>query len=344
MTEFNAPHRLYLRRFVAFPEDRLTLPPMEIDVPILHERGRPKSLHSANAYAAVRGIAHIRDSAAGVSNQVPGLDRLVTVGGVSPRSELSVPIVVDGMIVGTLNLESSYANSFLPQIQLISAFAAVAGLAIAMKRRETVRSLAERYALASEGFHEVSKLALLIEKIPAESVFADELREAIVDIDTPDRRAREQLGHSIELRELLKDRAEAVKLVDLKVSGALTAVVGSAYVPALNDVFGELFGNARKHSISNFPVFVSGEEVQLVSGDYLLLVCKSQPSLPIQNEKLLRSLYRIPQPDQDGGTRLHLGCFTIGEDIRGLGGNVFGGRNPRGFFETHLFIPKEVFK
>lgn len=341
-----------LRRFIAHPPARLHRTDGDLSVTRLDDRGRRPWRSSANVYAAVRGLhAMVWDTKFHLPVQVEGLEGLRSVSE-DTRSELALPIVADGFVVGTMNLESSLPHRYTGQLDSIASFAALAGIAVSLGRGEAIRAIAERFSLIGAGYHEASAAEIM--RLENQSILATGVAVdgAVGALDFPDVEdsdpdlwvslADESVdGGKISIRDLLDAAATPGEfpvaailenLIDpaIEVSGILAVGV--------REGFREICANIGA-SLSRAARATSGV-LTLGGAEMTVLTIANQPEVEVDDLSFLQRLYRSPIPDRGGRGRPHLGCFTVGETVRGLGGNVFASVTTDGWFETRLLIPR----
>ena len=329
-----------LRRFIAFPTERLSEDHDELVIPSPSRYAKYDRIHfrSANVRAAVVGLTHVRDSTNSLS-EVPRLRGITSVGGKIPRSEIALPIRADGMLVGTLNLESDYPHAFDAQVGLIQAFAEMAGITIAIKRRESLRLIADKYSIDNDGVHLASKIERILASIDVQDATRGILSQIVGEV-APRTRVRDYVRDELPLIELIESVVGEVPGQKLQIERVERgpSLRPEHQVP-IRAALREVLANLRRHSATTELPSLAMFPIKLTGHEYYALVFLSRPMIAMTNDRSLRSHYRVPIPHREQTDHFHLGCFTAGEMVRGIGGNLFAEISRDGRFETRMYIP-----
>jgi putative (di)nucleoside polyphosphate hydrolase len=343
------PDQCHLVRFVAFPRERLRDEHSVIPI---------SARDSVNAWVARTGLpCYIPNVPDRWGTQFDGLDGVLKVANRRTlRSELCLPIAVQGRVLGTLNLESAQSSDYPDDVSaVVQAMAEQAGVAIAQARRadewrlfaihaeQTRRShlvlkkvgkfnewLEKRdYKLSQNGAKEARKRAEAISKA------ADPLRRAATagaTLSGSPKSAREAVEEALTRSRIGEEHLD---IRDLPPAD-LTLPELSSHV--LTIALTEVLQNAANHvsTKTNLPFMVRVRYRSAMRGalEYLCIEVTSRVEEALES-KTVDLLYRRPVA-QD---RTHLGAYVAGSYVRSVGGEVYVAENGPKYFTAALELP-----
>jgi len=336
------PGDFALERLVASPPKRIDdrLPTLSLSKALAPD--------SAHVYAAVTNkLVNIFDLEIPVKRQVPGLRSVQRVrrrGKI--RSEVCAPIVVDGLVVATLNLESVTPHNYDEKLAMIRSYAALAGLAITSQRRSTVSELSERLARLRIGNHESRTAAAVFSQLehagdltPVQATHLRKLESIIFGSEARRSERRFSDTGTVPVRALLEARADEQKTRSRATFAISRHVrVDPKTAAALDEAIEEILLNLHKYSPTPITYEFRSARFRLGAQPYLV-VSVMGPVGDTPSASLLSRMYRVPIEDLDGDIP-HLGAFSVGEAIRSIGGDVYALLHDDLVLETRILIPK----
>lgn len=282
---------------------------------------------------------------------------------VTTLSELCVPVLVEGRVIGVVNLESADRNAYDALVTTAQAFAAHVGLAIA-DARIAISSVLHDYAIEivrrghELGGQECRELRDLAAEVPTGSwqarlrEFADEIEAKAKGLRTFAASEGTRGAAALTLPDLVRERRDAIKLAFAE----LIVDPGSEWRPyppgiaqlvalALKDVL----GNVKRHSAANAaPAYLHLHQGQWGGERYDILTVRNRPSAPLDPMNAVNAYrallgYESPDPGagEDGETLRvpQFGAFLAGTMARRVGGDVHLCQLPDGFTQVTLSIP-----
>lgn len=342
------PDQLGLVRLVAFPTERLNDKYAVISI---------SDRESVNAWVAHSGMpCYIPNALDRGGTHFDGLGGIVTVPDREPvRSELCLPIAVQGRVLGTLNLESAQHSDYPDDVTaVVSALAQQAGVAIAQARRADERRLFAIHAEQTRRSHRILKkvgkfnkwlkahdhhvdssnsgeLKRLAEEI---STAADPLRPAAATTTTlsgtrrPAREAveeslrRSRVDDHVEVRSLPPEGLLLHELAAHVLTIALTELLqnGANYVSARTNL--------------TFTVRLRYRLVKRGLRSFLCLEVTNRVEEALPPE-IVSLLYRRPVSRD----RTHLGAYVAGAYVRSVGGEIYIAENGGEYLTAALELP-----
>lgn len=341
------PDQLGLARLVAFPSARLD---DRFSVIAVDDR------ESVNAWVARSGLpCYIPNALDRGGTHFDGLDGIISVPDREPvRSELCLPIAVQGRVLGTLNLESAQHSDYPDDVTaVVSALAQQAGVAIAQVRRADERRLFAIHAEQTRRSHVILKrvgrlnkwlsahgrqiagdngeLKRLAEEI---STAADPLRPAAAATATLSGGRR--LAREAVLESLKRSRVEA--RVDVRSMPPDDLLLHELAAHVLTIALTELLQNAAnyvsKRTNLTFIVRLRYHPVRRGRRDYLCLEVTNRVKEALPPE-IVSLLYRRPVSRE----RTHLGAYIAGAYVRSVGGEIYIAENGTEFLTAALELP-----
>lgn len=257
-------------------------------------------------------------------------------------AELSVPVFVQGRVIGTVNLESADRNAYDAQVATAHAFAAHVGLAIA-DARIAIASVLHDYAtkIVSRG-HEIGGECKELRAISSELEpnhtkriweIANAVERKVKGLREFERSAPDpEVGRT--LPDLVDEQIRKIELRKVKIDRNPKDVWG-LHAPAVTDVIEEalkdIFHNVNRHS----PTDGERARMELRRGrwggrlqDLLIIHNRASECL---NPRREANVFRVPLVRSlgdggragAGGTQVpQLGAYLAGTLIRGVGGEV----------------------
>lgn len=344
-SRFEMRNHLVLRRFIAFPPERLD---DELDdIPLTSTDRGPAEQNSSNAHAAVTGIVvHVRDAqrlrdpGTRAGTGVPGLGSVREVEGrPALGSTITLPVIVDGTTVATINLESPMKRAFQLHEDTCRAAASLASVIISNARASQVRDLARIAAELGVGPHDAvnveDKLTKIADVLPPDLMpHIDDIREIVLKKPSKDERGVVPTGF-VSLAGLVESEMAPA----IKVTVSDRHEVPARLEPTFREILRECFRNLQDHSDAHRSHLrqVRDTSFELNGTELTALVFRNAP-LAQPNMTLLRQAFHVPIHRSED-TRPHVGLFSIGESLRHMGGGAFMTLGGDWSVETVLYFP-----
>ena len=315
----------YLIRFSALPETATGETRSLISIV---DRG------SVNAWVARSGKeCHLPDlKAPKPYRNYPGLKNPYLIRERS-RSVYCTPIFVRSRLVGTLYVESEYANAFRPHLSLLRGIAEQIRLSIIRAQslsEQKVLSLGARTALNSHELlkcgDELARISKELEiQLPGLAMQLQgvqvRLKRCLEDSPRPEQEEDRKLLDQV-VAEVIRERnlshfCEWRTDLSITTNFWISGTSASALRLALGEVLENAFLKATPIPHSSLSLQIRKE----VRGgqEYLALRVSHPLRDPMPDERLMR-IYRVPFFARD---RLHLGAFLAGSVLRSVGGDVW---------------------
>ncbi len=339
------PHGLTLRRIAAYPTHWLK------------EKGelQGEDERGINWKVALTGLPQY---APVVDDEDAYLERRLDT-----LSELCVPVLVEGRVIGVVNLESADRNAYDALVTTAQAFAAHVGLAIA-DARIAISSVLHDYAIEivrrghELGGQECRDLRDLAAEAP-EGEWRTRLRRFANEIETKAKGLRTFVasgGHrprpARTFPNLVQERQVALKLTFAELS-IDPAAEWTPYPPGVAQLVAlalkDILGNVKRHSAANAARAYLEVHQGLWGGerhDILTVINRpSAPLDPISAANAYRALlgYESPRTSSqhtDETLRVpQFGAFLAGTMARRVGGDVHLCQRSDGFTQVTLSIP-----
>lgn len=314
---------------------------------------------SLNAFVAFTGEpVYLYDLGRALNRQgVQGLKSILSVPGrPMARSTICLPIVVDGTLVGTMNLESPFVDAYSHLKNTIAAFASLAETSLAMVRQRIGHQLSLSSTISGLSVHDIRNIERRLheteEQLSTSGASVD--LQPVLDSLRP---VRARPIHSnwepnsdsrldIIIDAVLEQRRQLEKVVPrIEVYISKGIAIPAQNVEPTAKVFDELLENVAVHHDINRPtpiptirnawLFYGGRPYEVI---HLENMARIHPS-PAALSRLYSSGVEF------GDQRPHLGCYVIGQLVRGMGGSVFAtaernGRTSPTVFRTTLLLPR----
>ena len=249
------------------------------------------------------------------------------------RSQLCVPVYVEGRVIGIVNLESPALHAYDAWIDIAQATAAHIGLAVANARlalatliQEQAKELLRRthdLKRYRESLDDVAKrvdpdAALKIKAISGQlERDVDHLLEPLPDEGT--------VGEFLSFPEIVTKALERTQMnkdfplkrfVDDAVQWAMhPPEVATLLLKALTDVL----NNAREHRKENTRLELRATQTRW-GGEMQQVLCLRSTAASVPEESLAVNAYRCPYPSEDGEP--HVGAYLAGLHVRRVGGEI----------------------
>jgi hypothetical protein len=279
-------------------------------------------------------------------------------------AEISVPVTVEGMVVGVVNLESPVARAYDARVSTAIAFAEHVGAMLADARLAKARHLHHYATQIVRRGHDLSAETLEIDKALASSppgvrtkvdAVMRKLDEKFRGIARFDPTEDRQPGAT------LPDLAEAARrnasIEDVSVRGDLT---GPEWLPLDEESTG-LVSDSLRHvfvNVQNHMPIDAKEPPELTFFNGVVWGGRSYDVVRIRNESKRTidawravNLYRVPIVDRErrlprsGGSEVDLprfGAYLAGNQARAVGGNVHLVLEPADRVRLTVMIPQPI--
>jgi hypothetical protein len=331
-------HGLALTRVAAYPVSRLA-------ERYKHEREGDPGLHwEVMREGSERYVPHIEG------------DSRFPEARTGTKSVLCVPVRIEGVLAGTLNLESPFSNNYTPFLPLVVALAGAVGRTLADARAEIEGDVLDRTAQALARKHEYSGI----------------LTSMCEDLESVNQQwLKESLGGKIEtLRTVIQDLREPEAPANVRARSLWGIVNGSLQhtelgaarekpseelfhhplVPraaqAITTVLGSVFRNVNYHSTSDgrdrdgLPVPRMAFDATFMDGAKQAVTIIENLSKKFLSPSFCAALYRYPV---EGPLReIRLGTYIAGLNARRIGARIHATPIQEGWgLRTTLIIPAE---
>jgi GAF domain-containing protein len=333
-----SPDRRWLLRFAAYPPERMNDPRGAIKV---------DDRTSVTAWVARAGaicdLQHVHDKVE--RRKFKGLENWVNTGR-GTKSELGVPIIVGGRVVGVLNLESRFHKGYAGSLGIAVAVGEQVGLAIQYARRFHEQTVISMSSATTANVHELGKLVdrLLTIAKDHEVETATQLRaiaDAIADCsesgaalpERPPVKVSELVGQvlsDLELSAYFGIHNEPP--VDLVYTGADALALRCALTALIENAYGNSPSEDR-------GCLIAWRSSSIGEKQYVTVLIANRIRLhPDAGD--LRDLFR--RPLRRDHSRVRLGAFTAGALVRSLGGDVFVQHGAPPYFIVGVDLPVEA--
>lgn len=278
------------------------------------------------------------------------------------RSELCVPVLVEGRVIGVVNLESASRSAYDALVTTAQAFAAHVGLAIA-DARIAISSVLHDYAIEivrrghELGGQECRELRELAAEAPA-GAWPDRLFAFADEIETKAKGLRafelsgDRGGGDSTFPELVIAQKQAIKLHLATLDVDSTAEwrrypsgVAQLVVLALKDIL----GNVKRHSDSGpVPATLRVHQGWWGGEPHDILTVVNRPASPLPEVDAVnayRALLGRESPDSaagEDGAMLRVpqfGAYLAGSTVRRVGGDVHLCQRADGLTQVTLSVP-----
>lgn len=333
---------LGLCRFAAWPEGRLRdkSPVLQLDSASVHawvaRTGSPCYLPDIRQRSVLRRYSGLK---------APHRLREDT------RAELCLPVSVDGRLVGTINLESAVPDAFGIHLSIASVYAAAASQVISGVRAEiaetTLSFSSDIYNSAHEILQSLDRISILLDEYSDDgsSELSEEVEsiESILDreqsaSDTPFQSVNGISVFDIVQHSLSEMNLGAVTIDNvLKMSGMR---VQRDNAPKIADALSDVLAGVQTHmSRIDHQAIITAKRQTIAGRRYVEIVISYLMSSPVP-ASLAEHLYRVPlyQDVADAG-RPHLGSYTAGAILRGIGGELYFRVTGRKRVEISVSLP-----
>jgi hypothetical protein len=263
-------------------------------------------------------------------------------------------VKVEGVLAGTLNLESPFPDNYVAFLPLVVALAGAVGRTLADSRAEIEGDVLDRTAQALARKHEYSGVLTSMQEnlqmVSPESLKteltdkAKRLRTAIQDLREPQEPAKTPARSLWELIQDALNRAQQDTAMEVPSADIFHLPITPRATQAVGTLLDSIFRNVNYHSTSDgrdqngrpMPCIVFG--TTMLDGVEQALIVMENLSKRILVPEACAELYRYPV---EGPLReLRLGTYIAGLNARRIGASIHatpvqGGR----VFRTTLIIP-----
>jgi hypothetical protein len=278
-------------------------------------------------------------------------------------SELCVPVLVEGRVIGVVNLESGSRNAYEALVTTAQAFAAHVGLAIA-DARIAIASVLHDYAtrIVRRGHEMGGRECRSLRELAAEAPqgdWADRLRRLADEVEAKAKGLRTfdgdsvfELPAAITFPDLVERQRSAVGLTfaDLVIAQSQE---WSRYPPGVADIVAQalwdILDNVKRHSTKDARIATlrvhrgawGGQQHDVLTIDN----AASSPLSAVEAANAFRALLvrETPRPAAEGGgsgLRVpQFGAYLAGSMARRVGGDVHLWQDATGMTRVNLSIP-----
>jgi hypothetical protein len=301
----------------------------------------PLRVPSVNTWVAQHGLPCYISNFATVAGEPD--PRPIAIGRRRSQSELCTPIFVDQRLVGTLNFESRFPNTYVLQSPIAEACAAQIAMAIAAERRRHLRDVVSIGSDVQAAAHELRTVAKTLNGLTAGRTDAPVDRSllkgaatSILEIINTLGPPTDRVSANWRLDQIVQ---EAVTKAGIRTQPFSIAQLGpwdAVTERRLYLVFYEIFRNVDRHAelsaggtpvIEDFPAVLGGRHYTMLA---ITQAIRSGSVPPTEK------LYRVPLSADDG---VHFGAFTAGAIMRTLGGDIHAIRLARNRLLTLVSCP-----
>lgn len=307
-----------------------------------------------NAWVARHGrTCHLRDTEqVDALRGYEGLLGLVRVPTRRTRSELCVPVVVDGRLAATVNFEHAAANAFALMSNVALGCAAMAAQAISTVRRRNLRTVLSIGSEVQNSAHELTKLADRLHRPGRDPRDRDRLiadagktLDEVIPILQPRETDQASAAPIADLHATVREAARVAGITD-QIWAEPERVTSDPVLVRWGHKMARQIYLALMEIFRNIAEYGSVDRVGIpeVSLRRLYLGGRSQVEIEIVHgvrsgrAVKVNELYRIPVQAAD---RPHIGAYQAGAIIRSLGGDVLARALPGDRLLTLISIPCE---
>jgi len=309
------PQKRHLVRFCAHPPERLYDEHASLLV---------RNAHSINAWVARNGepcyIPNVKVRNA--SAPYPGLSGQLQVRE-ETYSELCLPIVVGGRLVGTFNMESPYRDGYSGSTDIALAVAGQVALSLEQARRAQEQTVFSMTAATAANTHHLLKYVDQLRGAPQDRETMERIADGInLCVDTG---AEMQEEDPASTPEIVRKAFEEVNVDHLTVWRNEPPVViqhPGRDAAVLRTVFGELIRNAHAAAMQTRKLRFSVKYQQTkIGGRRFLSILLGNPIRRRVPEAEQNLLFHAPVRRPFG--RVHIGAFAAAALVRSIGGDVY---------------------
>jgi GAF domain-containing protein len=272
------------------------------------------------------------------------------------RSQLALPVRVEGRVIGVINLESPQESAYDAFEYFAETFAFRAGLAIADARLEGQTALHQQaveivnrsHALSNQ-IKELMGKKLITENERSEELEAElkRLRRLAKELRTgPEEKQAPAFRVAGTLPELLDEAIEAARLKIHRREDD-RAIAWRPYDHATATIVAQLLHNLLDNIKWHADPAGAEAEAWVSRGTWGgreedLIILQNKPGMRI-GEAVTRNLYKFPQQKTGRtGKSSRLGAFLSGRLARSLNGDIYGVVLPNGHLRTTVAIPSSA--
>lgn len=321
--------RQHIVRFCAFPTGRLA---------DKHRLIATTNTASVNAWVVRTGrechIPSLRSRP--LSPLHPGLTGALERAGT--ESELCLPLLVNGRVVGTFNLESRYRGGYADSLELVRAAREQVSLALQYAQRAHEQTVLSMMVSASANLHQLLKVA---ERLATahDPVDLKETSRTIMRLIDP-ARARVTSSSPMTTTEIIAEVAAELRYQDIilfRNKAPVTIRHSGIQALMLKIIFRELFRNAYDASGKvKLRCTIRWLKTSVGGKQYLTLNIANPIRFRVAPDTTSK-LFRVPLFEKKG--RTHIGAFTAGALARNLGGDIYVHRNSPPLFVVGFDLP-----
>lgn len=333
-----SPDRRWLVRFAAYPPERMDDPNVAIKV---------DDRRSVTAWVARHGsicdLQHVHDKAE--RRGFEGLENWIDTER-GTKSELGIPIIVGGRVVGVLNLESRFPKGYLGSLGIAVAVGEQVGLAIQYARRFHEQAVISMGSATTANVHELGKLVDRLVDLAEEhdDETAEQLRaiaQGVTECSESGTELSERSPAGLgELVDQVLDDLEMNSYFEVYGAPPLSPTYVGSDALALRCALTALIENAYGNSPSeDRGCVIAWRPTTVGDKEYVTLLIANRIRLD-PDPADLRDLFR--KPLRRGSRRVRLGAFTAGALVRSLGGDVFVEHSSPPYFITGIDLPADA--
>lgn len=257
------------------------------------------------------------------------------------KSELCVPLHIDGWLVGTVNIESDRVNNFVLKVDQSALICQMIALAVVRQRLRTTRALEAAASRVDAYLHDLHKawqqvqglreMTDLSESAEARVMaISDYLEQVVAEEEsgvTHDDLAEGGPSHQqsvgpMTLSELLRNVIAAVEL-NIRIPEVLPpgpSLHGERLAIA-ESALQDILQNIYNYASPSTPVRLERQGARLGGRQLTLFRLRYATSQPVDS-RLPAKLFRVPV-EAGPSARLHLGSYLAGRGLRSVGLDVY---------------------
>jgi GAF domain-containing protein len=325
------PRKRALIRFCAYPSDRLADD---------HRKVKLRVTQSINAWVARTGkpcyVPNVRHKHA--TDPYPGLDGHLQVRE-QTQSELCLPIVVGGRLVGTFNLESPYRDGYAGSMDIAMAVAEQVALSLEQSRRAQEQTVFSMTAATAANAHQLLKYVSSLQAEADDEARVREIAEGINGcVDTGAQLRRDVPATTMTLLQEALEDLKIDHLTEWRSKPPISLTHSGPEALVLRTVFGELLRNAHAAAMRTVPLsFAVDFREMTIGGKRYLSLRIHNPIRRWVPEASRNVLFRAPV--RRDGERVHIGAFAAAALVRSIGGDVYVDQHHPPHFVVGVDLP-----
>ena len=245
-------------------------------------------------------------------------------------AEFCLPIVVQGRVIGTMNLESIYRAGFDYSIDYLRTLVKLLELSISLNRYKIEETAFKSRTILLYSLHDLkNKIRDLWKKNrfslkksnKNNNVFIDNLLDLIDSVESYEMRQDNEKGKE-KILSIVSQVIKDLEIENVSIIRENDLFVKTEYITSLKMALNNIFDNCRLAAMGS-TIYIKGRQSIFKNKKSLNLLIEHQGTSDLKEEEIDKLYYR---PFLRKG-KIRLGAFTAGVLLRSIGGNVYMSRH-----------------